>query len=292
MNSKNIALTILIIVLAGAGGYMTYSAIQKDAQLQGLKANFDLAQNDLKNLQQELSQSQEQSADLAQRLQEKEEEVEDLEQEISKAEKNVTLLTKLTTIDPELLKKYSQVYFLNEHYRPSELKNIDIKFLYPREDDEFIHRSVYPHLDELLEEAEDDGINLRVISAFRNFDVQKELKTSYDKIFGVGTANTFSAPQGYSEHQLGTTVDFTTKELGDNFTNIHTTKAYTWLKKNAYKYGFILSYPENNQYYQFEPWHWRFVGRELAKYLHDEDLNFYDVDQRKLDSYRLDIFEK
>jgi len=52
------------------------------------------------------------------------------------------------------------------------------------------------------------------------------------------------------------------------------TKAYQWLLNNAYKYGFILSYPENNEYYIYEPWHWRFVGIKLATKLHNENKFF------------------
>jgi D-alanyl-D-alanine carboxypeptidase len=112
----------------------------------------------------------------------------------------------------------------------------------------------------MLVVAENDGINLRIISAYRSFGSQSELKSSYLMTFGSG-ANKFSADQGYSEHQLGTALDFTTAELEANFINFDKTTAYQWLLNNAFKYGFILSYPEGNQYYQFEPWHWRFVGR-------------------------------
>jgi len=69
------------------------------------------------------------------------------------------------------------------------------------------------------------------------------------------------------------------------------TNAYQWLLENAYKYGFILSYPENNSFYQYEPWHFRFVGKSLARYLHEEKQNFYDVSQAKIDAYLINIFD-
>ena len=108
--------------------------------------------------------------------------------------------------------------------------------------------------------------------------------------YGSG-ANSFSADQGYSEHQLGTAIDFTTLELGSDFSSFEKTDAYKWLLDNAYEYGFILSYPKDNTYYQFEPWHWRFVGKSLANTLHQENKNFYDVDQRTIDSYLISIFD-
>ena len=108
--------------------------------------------------------------------------------------------------------------------------------------------------------------------------------------YGSG-ANSFSADQGYSEHQLGTTIDFTTEEIGASSSVFGKTTAYQWLLENAYKYGFILSYPEANKYYQFEPWHWRFVGRGLAEKLHQEGKNFYDLDQREIDEYLISFFD-
>ena len=107
--------------------------------------------------------------------------------------------------------------------------------------------------------------------------------------YGSG-ANQFSADQGFSEHQLGTTIDFTTPELGANFDNFKSSSAYDWLLSNAYKYGFVISYPEGNNYYQFEPWHWRFVGKGLAKRLYEDGEYFYDLDQRTIDSYLINIF--
>ena len=60
---------------------------------------------------------------------------------------------------------------------------------------------------------------------------------------------------------------------------------------NAYKHGFTLSYPEDNEFYVYEPWHWRFVGKDLARDLHREDRRFYDVEQRELDTYLISIFD-
>ena len=142
----------------------------------------------------------------------------------------------------------------------------------------------------MLKDASRDDIDLRIISAFRSFDEQSILKGQYTTIYGSG-ANTFSADQGYSEHQLGTTVDLSTSQLGNAFTSIDQTEAFKWLEDNAHKYGFILSYPQNNQYYQYEPWHWRFVGRDLARDLNRKNESFYDLDQREIDEYIVEFFD-
>ena len=109
---------------------------------------------------------------------------------------------------------------------------------------------------------------------------------------GQSSRDNDRAGQGYSEHQLGTTLDFITPGQNGNLTGFDKTDAYLWLQNNAYKYGFILSYPKGNTYYMYEPWHWRFVGIKLATYLHDTNLNFYNMDQRDIDKYLINTFDK
>jgi zinc D-Ala-D-Ala carboxypeptidase len=210
--------------------------------------------------------------------------------QIQNISSTVGVLEKLSKTDPELLQKYSKVYFLNENYTPAKLTEIDTKFLYLKETPLQIHSDVWPHLKQLLDKAESDGIDLKIISAYRSFATQAILKSGYKVYYGTG-ANTFSADQGYSEHQLGTTIDFTTKSVGSSFSGFDKTPAYAWLTSNAYKYGFILSYPKNNTYYIFEPWHFRYVGVMLATQLHDQNLHFYDLDQRVIDQYLVNIFD-
>lgn len=198
-------------------------------------------------------------------------------------------LDKLAKTDPELLQKYSKVYFLNENYIPESLTLIPEEWTYGGQE-EYFHAKLWPTLLEMLEDAQEDGINLEIISGYRSFEKQAVLKASYKVTYGSG-ANAFSADQGYSEHQLGSAVDITTKELGANFTAFDTTEAYAWLQKHAHRYGFILSYPKGNAYYQYEPWHWRYVGRELANDLDKDGKHFYDLDQRALDAYLVTFFE-
>jgi zinc D-Ala-D-Ala carboxypeptidase len=153
-----------------------------------------------------------------------------------------------------------------------------------------IYAKVWPYLRSLLEAADKTGVKLLVASAYRSFGTQSTLKSAYTFTYGSG-ANTFSADQGYSEHQLGTTVDFTTSDLGANLSGFASTEAYQWLLDHAQDYGFTLSYPDRNAYYKFEPWHWRYVGRELASRLHDEGRFFYDFDQRVIDAYLIKLFD-
>lgn len=199
-------------------------------------------------------------------------------------------LDKLSKTDEELLQKYSKVYFLNENYIPSDLEQIDDRYILEGRDVQFFHASALPFLEDLLDDARRDDMDLKITSAYRSFDYQHDLKDDFTTLYGEG-ANAFSADQGYSEHQLGTTVDLTTPEVGGTYQSFAETEAYEWLLQNAHKHGFTLSYPEGNEFYIFEPWHWRFVGEELAEDLHDDDAHFYDWDQREIDQYLIKIFD-
>lgn len=198
-------------------------------------------------------------------------------------------LQKLKEIDPELLKKYSKVYFLNENYMPKGLTEIEPQYAYA-DKKMFFLEAAYPFLQSLMNDAAKEGLSLEVVSAYRSFAEQSGLKSAYSVTYGSG-ANKFSADQGYSEHQLGTTVDFTTPKVGASFVGFNKTKEYAWLMDNAYKYGFILSYPAGNAYYINEPWHWRFVGKALARRLHEEKQNFYDLTERQIDPYIIKLFD-
>ena len=213
------------------------------------------------------------------------------EEKVGEISGTVSTLEKLSKTDPELLQKYSKVFFLNEHYVPDRLVEIDPAYLYSERTAQSIHALVRPRLKELMDAAKKDKVTIYVKSAYRSFEEQKNIKSAYTVTYGAGTANQFSAEQGYSEHQLGTTVDFISTGLGGNLVGFEKTAPYTWLINNAYRYGFILSYYEGNPYYLFEPWHWRFVGVKIATYLHDANKHFYDLDQREIDAYLANIFD-
>ncbi|MFZ2303810.1 MAG: M15 family metallopeptidase [Minisyncoccia bacterium] len=201
------------------------------------------------------------------------------------------LYQKLANTDRELLAKYSKVYFLNELYTPKLSIVIPTSYTLEPEKEKMISADVWPFLKKMLDDASATSTDLKIISAFRSFDTQSTLKSAYKITFGSG-ASTFSADQGYSEHQLGTTVDFSTLKLDLDNSKFEKTPAYEWLTENGYKYGFILSYPKGNSYYIFEPWHWRFVGKGLALRLHNENKNFYDLSQRDINEYLLTLFNQ
>ena len=214
------------------------------------------------------------------------------QQQINNVQGTVNQLKKLSETDKELLQKYSKVYFLNENYVPSNLSVINIRYNSDPSTELEFHTNALPYLTAMLDAAGvSTSTSFRIVSAYRSFGKQADLKSEYKTTFGTG-ANKFSADQGYSEHQLGTAVDVTSLD-GKNTLEIGfaSSTTYTWLSANAYKFGFILSYPKKNAYYVYEPWHWRFVGVALATRLHNEGKYFYDLDQRTIDGYLAQIFD-
>jgi LAS superfamily LD-carboxypeptidase LdcB len=242
------------------------------------------------DLENEIIRLQDQKMALIESLKNEQNKNQTFEMQIGQIVGTVGKLDQLSKTDKELLQKYSKVYFLNENYIPEKLTDIPPDYIWEKGKEIKMHAKAYPYLQDMITSAGKDGVNLKMISGYRSFGEQSALKGSYLITYGSG-ANKFSADQGFSEHQLGTALDLTTSGLGANFTEFEKSEGYKWLTQNAYKYGFILSYPKGNSYYQSEPWHWRFVGKALAKYLHEEGKYFYDLDQRKIDSYLITIFD-
>lgn len=265
-----------ILVLAGVAyfAYDTYRNLELEKA--ALLAELETARDD--------------SYQLMQIVDEREEVINSFQGQIQGLAGTLGTLEKLSKTDEELLKKYSKVYFLNENYVPAKLSDIDKLYLTESATNVNIQTDVKPYLERLLSQANQAGHRLLVASAFRSFETQSALKSSYKVTYGSG-ANAFSADQGYSEHQLGTAVDFTTEALGANFNPFGTDPAFKWLEEHAHDYGFILSYPSGNAYYKFEPWHWRYVGVALATKLHEEGKHFYDMDQRAIDEYLVRLFD-
>ncbi len=119
----------------------------------------------------------------------------------------------------------------------------------------------------MKEGAKKDGITLTVVSGFRSYSTQKAVYNKWVSRDGKAKADTYSARPGYSEHQSGLAADL--NHVGSSFDN---TKEAKWLAENCYKYGFILRYPQGKQSetgYIYESWHFRYVGKDLAKKLYN-----------------------
>jgi D-alanyl-D-alanine carboxypeptidase len=119
--------------------------------------------------------------------------------------------------------------------------------------------------------AAKEGLNIYISSGYRSYNRQVTLYNNYVKSDGVALADTYSSRPGHSEHQTGLCFDLNT--IDDSFGN---TAESAWLEKHAQEYGFIIRFPKGKESYtgyQYEPWHLRYVGVELAAKIYESGLS-------------------
>lgn len=141
-----------------------------------------------------------------------------------------------------------------------------------------IHKDTLPDLERLINDAKSAGFNIQITSAYRsyqnqvetfNYWVEREMNLyGYNRADAEQSANKFSARPGFSEHQLGTVVDLNSTDCNafDGYCDANEI-LWRWLRENAYKYGFIQSYPDGKELitgYIPEAWHYRWIGLENA----------------------------
>ena len=166
-----------------------------------------------------------------------------------------------------LVNKYNK---LADDYKPDDLERINTNYsvrnLYLRKD-------AKEAFEALCRDASSLGLSIRAISSYRTFDYQKGLYDNYVSVNGVEEADTYSARPGFSEHETGLATDV--MGSNGNYTRFAETNEYTWVVNNAHNYGFVIRYPENKENitkYKFESWHLRYVGKDAATYMYENNL--------------------
>lgn len=186
--------------------------------------------------------------------------------------------SKLLNSNLILVNKYN---YLTEDYIPENLEEISIE--YARSGMQLVSEAKEA-FETLSQEAKKDGMTIIAMSSYRSYDYQVNLYNNYVKSDGKDAADTYSARPGFSEHQTGLAVDIYNKELP--YTSFEETKEFEWMQKNAYKYGFILRFPKdkvNITGYQYEAWHYRYVGKKAAKYIHDHNITLEEYYIKKVE---------
>ncbi len=181
--------------------------------------------------------------------------------------------------EEDLLSVVTLDYHLSREYKPADLVPLGdwlpvrVTLGYPTE----VRQVILQPLIMMIEDMQAEGLVPQVISGYRSYAAQTIAWNKWNEQYPEH-ASIISAPPGYSEHQLGTVVDFGSPELaevvGQEDIEFHTlfykTSEGAWLLENAHHYGFTLSYPleafELTGFY-YEPWHYRYVGIEMAKEL-------------------------
>lgn len=162
--------------------------------------------------------------------------------------------------------------YISKDYVPDDLVNMDDEYANNTYGVKEVRKETYEQFKKMVDDAKKEGITFYAESAYRDYDYQDELYNEFLLEYGEEEANTFAAKAGFSEHQLGTTLDLAniwTIEEGD--------KEYKWIDKNGYKYGFIFRYKkdfEDITGYEAEGWHIRYVGVEAATIIHKKNITF------------------
>ena len=168
-----------------------------------------------------------------------------------------------------LVNKYN---YLKEEFEPKDI--VDVKNWYCYGENK-ASKEAYENFISMFNDAKEKNLKLIISSGYRSFQEQKETYDSYVDRYGIKQADKLAARPGYSEHETGLALDITTgNATKDTF---ESTEEFKWLVDNSYKYGFILRYPKDKQDitgFDYEPWHYRYVGIETAKKIHELDITF------------------
>ena len=178
-----------------------------------------------------------------------------------------SVLTDVTKGDLILVNKY---YHLTSDYVP------DLVTVSSKHGTGSLQKDTYDAFIKMYNDAYEQGLYLYVASPYRSYNRQNQLYTNYVKEDGQENADTYSARPGSSEHQTGLAFDLATAN-NYSISAFENTKEFTWVKENAHKYGFILRYPKDKTYitgYIYEPWHYRYVGVDIATYIYENNLTF------------------
>ena len=171
----------------------------------------------------------------------------------------------------ETLMLVNKYYKLDKDFKFEDIVEVSNRHCYGTQ---YLKEDVYDKFKEMFNAAKKEDLTIIINSSYRDYDYQEELWNRYSNLNGDEWADSYAARAGSSEHQTGLAIDVTTynvKEQGD----FEETEEFKWMQENAYKYGFILRYPkgkENITGYEFENWHIRFVGKDNAKIIYENDL--------------------
>lgn len=172
-----------------------------------------------------------------------------------------------------LVNKYSYL----SNYTPSDLVSVSSNYSWGEYGSQKLVSSVYDAFVEMAIACKNEtDITLMVSSSYRTNEYQEELYNEQKDAYGVYYADTVAARAGYSEHETGYAMDILSLEWTTK-TDFDTSLTFAWLVENAHSYGFILRYPEDKEDitgFTYEPWHYRYVGKDVAEYIYENDITF------------------
>ena len=184
------------------------------------------------------------------------------------------------------VKKFSFDMLVNKHRKlskdfvPDDLIKIDKE--YTSESGMKANKTAVLAYIQMAKDADKEGLGLIINSSYRSYEDQVEICDTYRSLYGDGYVEKFVAQPGYSEHQTGLAFD-----IGSTRVNVFAnSKEYAWMSEHAYEYGFILRFPKKYESitgFRSEPWHYRYVGKKIAKYIYENDITLEEYYAQFLD---------
>ena len=167
-----------------------------------------------------------------------------------------------------LVNKYN---YLGDKFIPENLENINTQYALSNMKLVDYAKEAF---EKMAKDARKENLKIIAMSTYRSYSYQVDLYNRYKKKDGQEAADKYSGRPGFSEHQSGLAVDvYNGKE---DYTNFESTKEFTWMKDHAHEYGFIIRFPkgkENETGYQYESWHYRYVGIDVATYIKNNNIS-------------------
>ena len=182
----------------------------------------------------------------------------------------------LTYDDGDLMVLVNKYHGVTRDYEPKDM--VEVELSKATFEGIYIKKEAYDAFVEMFSDAADQGYNFAICSGYRTYDYQQELFENALATQSEEEAHMFSAYPGRSEHHTGLAIDLTSESMGwslsQDFADYPEGK---WLDEHCQDYGFILRYQKGKEDitgYQYEPWHFRYVGKEVAKEIMSKGITF------------------
>ena len=167
--------------------------------------------------------------------------------------------------------------YLDSDYKPSDLVVPNVRFSFDgKHEKKYMRKEAAEALEEFFGQAYEEGIYIFALSGYRSYNTQKWLFENRANKAGEEEANKLTARPGESEHQTGLAMDITSQSVQfDLKEKFGETEEGKWVRDNAHKFGFIIRYTKNKEDitgYNYEPWHIRYVGKEVAEEIYNRGI--------------------
>lgn len=172
-----------------------------------------------------------------------------------------------------------RTHMLPSGYAPSDLVAASAAGYAGTQGSKLVRSVIVDDLAAVRRDSTAAGLSIQLQSTYRSHASQVSTFNHWVSVYGMARALLRSARPGHSEHQLGTTIDFTSPGWGGRFGNwANETREGAWLAANGWRYGFVMSYPLGTQAttcFSYEPWHYRWIGRSAAAAWHASGLTLH-----------------